>query len=176
MSYSRTTRTVRTFYSDGRGPARVETKTYTYGGDGQQIEINGDGGGSNIQIGFGGRKGRQINVRGGGGDGGMSSSYSVPVQQRPMVGGRSYRKDKKDPFSGVINQSYDEAKKRCLEAGCMFEDPEFPAEDVSIFFSRAPPRPFEWKRPHLMRFWEKIQLCFAVREILVAKATYFYAR
>lgn len=78
-----------------------------------------------------------------------SSGNHTVFSQRPLVIGRPSRKDKKDPFSGVINQSYDEIKKRCQEEGCLFEDPEFDAEDSSIFFSRAPPRPFEWKRPHV---------------------------
>lgn len=143
MYTTRTTRTVRTFYSDGRGPPKVETKTFTYGGDGGS-SVNG---GINIQ-GGGGRF--RIRMGGGGEDGGDQPSYSAPAfSQRPQVIGRSSRKDKKDPFSGVINQSYDEIKKRCLEEGCLFEDPEFEAEDSSIFFSRAPPRPFEWKRPHV---------------------------
>ncbi|XP_048586552.1 calpain-B isoform X2 [Nematostella vectensis] len=28
-----------------------------------------------------------------------------------------------------------------------FEDPEFPAKDESVFHSKKPPKPFEWKRP-----------------------------
>jgi calpain, invertebrate len=30
----------------------------------------------------------------------------------------------------------------------LFEDPEFPAEDKSLFFSRRPDRRCEWLRPH----------------------------
>lgn len=145
MSYTtRTTRTVRTFYSDGRGPPKVETKTYTYGDDSGGSSVNGG-----FNIGGGGRR-FQIRVGGGGQDGSDQPNYSAPAfSQRPQVIGRASRKEKKDPFSGVINQSYDEIKKRCQEEGCLFEDPEFEAEDSSIFFSRAPPRPFEWKRPHV---------------------------
>merc|ERR1712015_313894 len=33
-------------------------------------------------------------------------------------------------------------------SGKLWEDPLFPASDASIFYSRRPPRPFEWKRPH----------------------------
>nr|XP_022333310.1 calpain-B-like isoform X6 [Crassostrea virginica] len=144
MSYTtRTTRTVRTFYSDGRGPPKVETKTYTYGDDSGGSSVNGG-----FNIGGGGRR-FQIRVGGGGQDGSDQPNYSAPAfSQRPQVIGRASRKEKKDPFSGVINQSYDEIKRRCQEEGCLFEDPEFEAEDSSIFFSRAPPRPFEWKRPH----------------------------
>ncbi|CAG9763963.1 unnamed protein product [Ceutorhynchus assimilis] len=35
-----------------------------------------------------------------------------------------------------------------LENGTMFEDPEFPADDRSLFFSQRPDRYYEWKRPH----------------------------
>ncbi|XP_056021311.1 calpain-B-like isoform X6 [Ostrea edulis] len=145
MPYTtKTTRTIRTFYSDGRGPPRVETKTYSYGDDsGGGTSVNGG-----INIGGGGGR-YQIRIGRGGEDGSDQPSFSVPAfSQRPQVLGRATRKEKKDPFSGVINQSYDEIKKKCLEEGILFEDPEFEAEDSSIFFSRAPPRPFEWKRPH----------------------------
>lgn len=102
-----------------------------------------------INIGGGGGR-YQIRIGRGGEDGSDQPSFSVPAfSQRPQVLGRATRKEKKDPFSGVINQSYDEIKKKCLEEGILFEDPEFEAEDSSIFFSRAPPRPFEWKRPHV---------------------------
>jgi len=44
-------------------------------------------------------------------------------------------------------KSFDEIKAHCLREKKLFEDPDFPALDSSIFFSRSPPRPFEWKRP-----------------------------
>ena len=153
MSYFSSTRTVRTITSDGHGPPRTETKTYTYGDDGPSVGY----GGGNVDIGFGKNFGGgkySINVgnfiggRGGGDDGSSGRRRCIrQPSQRPQVGGRSSRKEKKNPFAGLNNQSYDEIKKRCLEEGILFEDPEFPAEDESIFFSRSPPRPFEWKRP-----------------------------
>lgn len=48
------------------------------------------------------------------------------------------------PHNGV---SYDDLKKHCLKEGVLFEDPDFPAVDQSMFFSKKPPRPFVWKRP-----------------------------
>ncbi|XP_023215295.1 calpain-B-like isoform X3 [Centruroides sculpturatus] len=45
-------------------------------------------------------------------------------------------------------QDYQRLKEKCLREGRLFEDPQFPCSDSSIFYSRAPPRPFEWKRPH----------------------------
>ncbi|XP_037072054.1 calpain-B-like [Pollicipes pollicipes] len=45
-------------------------------------------------------------------------------------------------------QDFDKLRAQCQRSGRLFEDPEFPASDCSIFFSRTPPRPFQWKRPH----------------------------
>nr|XP_053654323.1 uncharacterized protein LOC128703620 isoform X2 [Cherax quadricarinatus] len=45
-------------------------------------------------------------------------------------------------------QDFYSLRQQCLDEGTLFEDPEFAAEDSSIFFSRSPPKPFEWKRPH----------------------------
>ncbi|XP_071159192.1 calpain-9-like isoform X9 [Mytilus edulis] len=148
------TRTVRTTTDDGSGP-RTETKTYSFGDDGPSI---GYGGGGNIDIGFGKQFGggkKSFNISnfiggGGGSDGGSGGGRRTCIRQpsqRPQVGGRASRKEKKNPFSGLNNQSYDNIKKMCLEEGILFEDPEFPAQDDSIFFSRAPNRPFVWKRP-----------------------------
>ncbi|PAA60754.1 hypothetical protein BOX15_Mlig019924g1 [Macrostomum lignano] len=39
-------------------------------------------------------------------------------------------------------------KKELSSKKQLYEDPDFPAQPKSIFYSRQPPRPFEWKRPH----------------------------
>jgi calpain len=44
-------------------------------------------------------------------------------------------------------QDFFKLRDQCLEESALFEDPEFPANDKSIFYSKSPPRPFEWKRP-----------------------------
>uniref|UniRef100_A0A4D5R9T0 Calpain B n=1 Tax=Scolopendra viridis TaxID=118503 RepID=A0A4D5R9T0_SCOVI len=44
-------------------------------------------------------------------------------------------------------QDFYKLRRQCLSDGILFEDPEFPAQDSSIYYSRSPPRPFEWKRP-----------------------------
>ena len=46
-----------------------------------------------------------------------------------------------------IGKNYEDIKKKCLEQGALWEDPEFPAADKSIFYSRRPNKKFEWKRP-----------------------------
>jgi len=44
-------------------------------------------------------------------------------------------------------RTYEQIRDQCLREGRLFEDPDFQACDQSIFYSRAPPRPFVWKRP-----------------------------
>lgn len=46
-------------------------------------------------------------------------------------------------------QDFDKLRQQALSSGQLFEDPEFAAEDCSIFFSKSPPRPFDWLRPHV---------------------------
>ncbi|KAK9510517.1 hypothetical protein O3M35_005286 [Rhynocoris fuscipes] len=44
-------------------------------------------------------------------------------------------------------QDFNKLRDQCLDKGVLFEDPDFPATDSSIFYSKLPPKPFEWKRP-----------------------------
>ncbi|XP_046752051.1 calpain-A isoform X6 [Diprion similis] len=44
-------------------------------------------------------------------------------------------------------QDFNELRQQCLSNGTLFEDPEFPAQDNSIYFSKRPDRYIEWKRP-----------------------------
>ncbi|XP_038656543.1 calpain-9 [Scyliorhinus canicula] len=43
--------------------------------------------------------------------------------------------------------TYQELKNQCLKQGVLYEDPEFPAEESSLFYSEKPAVAFEWKRP-----------------------------
>ncbi|XP_028923376.1 calpain-6 [Ornithorhynchus anatinus] len=45
------------------------------------------------------------------------------------------------------DQKYHELKKQCIHGRQLFEDPEFPAKDESLFFSRPLPGKVQWKRP-----------------------------
>ncbi|KAG5888428.1 hypothetical protein JTB14_020203 [Gonioctena quinquepunctata] len=45
------------------------------------------------------------------------------------------------------SQDFYQLRDACLEEGRLFEDPEFPATDSSLFFSRRPDRNYEWRRP-----------------------------
>uniref|UniRef100_A0A663MY26 Calpain 9 n=1 Tax=Athene cunicularia TaxID=194338 RepID=A0A663MY26_ATHCN len=48
-------------------------------------------------------------------------------------------------------KAYEELRQECLRRGVLFEDPDFPACNSSLFFSEKPPIPFIWKRPG---FWQ----------------------
>ncbi|NXC52010.1 CAN5 protein, partial [Aleadryas rufinucha] len=45
------------------------------------------------------------------------------------------------------DQKYHELKEQCLQQGRLFEDPEFPASDESLYYDSAPGGKVEWKRP-----------------------------
>ena len=44
-------------------------------------------------------------------------------------------------------KSYEDIKAACARKGQLWEDPDFPANDRSCFFSQKPPKSFIWKRP-----------------------------
>ncbi|CAJ1052840.1 calpain-9 [Xyrichtys novacula] len=44
-------------------------------------------------------------------------------------------------------KSFDQLRNECLQNGVLFEDPDFPAVDSSLFFSQNVPVNIEWKRP-----------------------------
>ncbi|ODM97214.1 Calpain-A [Orchesella cincta] len=103
------------------------------GDDTPRTEQNADGsfidgfiktivGGRKIHGGKGSTKARQINVD------------------------QSYGQSRAGIYGGT--QDYKEIQSKCLNDGVLFEDPEFPAEDASVFFSKSEARGFQWMRPH----------------------------
>lgn len=44
-------------------------------------------------------------------------------------------------------KTYEQLRQECLRSGKLFEDPDFPAVDDSLFYSQKVPINFEWKRP-----------------------------
>lgn len=42
---------------------------------------------------------------------------------------------------------YERIKAGCLARGELWEDPDFPATQASVFYHQTPPFQFEWKRP-----------------------------
>uniref|UniRef100_A0A673GEZ6 Calpain-9-like n=1 Tax=Sinocyclocheilus rhinocerous TaxID=307959 RepID=A0A673GEZ6_9TELE len=63
----------------------------------------------------------------------------VPRPRLPRLGrGRHTQADGK---------TFEQLRLECLQKGKLFEDPDFPAVDDSLFFSQRVPVNFEWKRP-----------------------------
>ncbi|KAF3688083.1 Calpain-9 [Channa argus] len=44
-------------------------------------------------------------------------------------------------------KSFEQLRNECLRKGVLFEDPDFPATDSSLFFSEKPPVNIQWMRP-----------------------------
>ncbi|TRY86159.1 hypothetical protein DNTS_030213 [Danionella cerebrum] len=44
-------------------------------------------------------------------------------------------------------KSFEQLRQECLQKGTLFEDPDFPAVEQSLFYSQRVPVNFEWKRP-----------------------------
>ncbi|XP_066487050.1 calpain-3 [Tiliqua scincoides] len=51
------------------------------------------------------------------------------------------------PIIGVKEKTFHELHKKCLQKKILYEDPDFPANDASLFFSQKLPFKFQWKRP-----------------------------
>ncbi|ELU02909.1 hypothetical protein CAPTEDRAFT_151195 [Capitella teleta] len=131
---SRTTKTY-TFSSGGPGGTRTETRTVT-DQDGKRSQTVTYGGDSNGMS----SRGRVSNA------GNIRSSKSKPVESRYSSGWGSRVRPKSKQVS-LAGKTYEQVRDECLSNGVLFEDPDFPAVDKTIFFSRPPPRPFVWKRP-----------------------------
>ncbi|KAJ8665172.1 hypothetical protein QAD02_006834, partial [Eretmocerus hayati] len=46
-----------------------------------------------------------------------------------------------------VMSEYERIKRSCLKRGELWEDPEFPATQSSVFYHQTPPFQFQWKRP-----------------------------
>uniref|UniRef100_A0A672TQH6 Calpain-3 n=1 Tax=Strigops habroptila TaxID=2489341 RepID=A0A672TQH6_STRHB len=51
------------------------------------------------------------------------------------------------PIIRVKEKTYEELHKKCLEKNILYEDPDFPPNESSLFYSQKVPIKFEWKRP-----------------------------
>ena len=133
----KTTRTV----VHGPGGSTTITERTSYGGGGGG---GGDfGGDSFFQDGFGSSGHRfQSDMGGGGGGGGRRAKSGWGTRH----GGAEPSRPTGPPMK-LEGKSYDEIKAQCLRENRLFDDPDFPALDSSVFPTRRPPRPFEWKRP-----------------------------
>lgn len=50
-------------------------------------------------------------------------------------------------YKNFKNQDFKSLKSQCASNGQLFEDPEFPASDKSLYYSKQPSFKAEWKRP-----------------------------
>lgn len=71
-----------------------------------------------------------------------NSHFSSGLPARKNI----YLKKPDEKFE-VDGKSFADLKKECLAQNRLFEDPEFPAQDSSLFFSQRPKMRFSWKRP-----------------------------
>lgn len=46
-------------------------------------------------------------------------------------------------------KSFKQLRQECLQEGVLFEDPDFPATESSLFYSQSFPVQVEWKRPRV---------------------------
>ncbi|KAH8305283.1 hypothetical protein KR018_011858 [Drosophila ironensis] len=72
------------------------------------------------------------------------TSVKVPENQNMFWMGRKATTNRQTSVQGKDFHSLRDA---CLSNGTMFEDPDFPADNSSLMFSRRPDRNIEWLRP-----------------------------
>lgn len=136
----KTTRTV--VHGPGGSTTITERTSYSSGGGDFGGDFGGGfGGDSFFQDGFGSSGHRFHTDIGGGGGGrrfksGWGSRHGGSEPTRPT-----------GPPMKLEGKTYDEIKAQCLRENRLFDDPDFPAMDSSVFPSKMPPRPFDWKRP-----------------------------
>ncbi|CAD7691127.1 unnamed protein product [Nyctereutes procyonoides] len=70
----------------------------------------------------------------------MPYLYRAPGPQKHLV-----PKDARITHSS--GQSFEQLRQECVQKGILFEDPDFPANSSSLFYSERPQIPFVWKRP-----------------------------
>ncbi|KAE8750939.1 hypothetical protein FOCC_FOCC002367, partial [Frankliniella occidentalis] len=49
--------------------------------------------------------------------------------------------------AGSTMTDYERLKRACIKRGELWEDPDFPATQTSVFYHQTPPFQFQWKRP-----------------------------
>uniref|UniRef100_A0A674PGD8 Calpain 9 n=1 Tax=Takifugu rubripes TaxID=31033 RepID=A0A674PGD8_TAKRU len=72
----------------------------------------------------------------------------MPLQS--MLSGRGSGSSKAENTQSD-GKSFEQLRQECLQKGILFEDPDFPATDSSLYFSQSVPVAIEWKRP---TFWQ----------------------
>lgn len=64
------------------------------------------------------------------------------------------------PIIRVKEKTYEELHKKCLEKNILYEDPDFPPNESSLFYSQKIPIKFEWKRPRVSNVFAECLLLF----------------
>lgn len=59
---------------------------------------------------------------------------------------------------------YDRIHRMCQKRGELWEDPDFPATQSSVFYHQKPPFQFVWKRPKVSNMLTSLR-SFGVREV-----------
>ncbi len=59
-------------------------------------------------------------------------------------------------------KSFEELRQECLQKGVLFEDPDFPAKNSTLFSSQSVPVQFEWKRPKVCKLRTPLHVGFIV--------------
>jgi calpain-9 len=49
-----------------------------------------------------------------------------------------------------MSSEFDRLRESCLKRGELWQDPDFPAVQSSIFYHQKPPFSFVWKRPKVL--------------------------
>jgi len=79
----------------------------------------------------------------------LSFSFSLKKKKMPL---QSTLSGRSSGSTRAVNtqsdgKSFEQLRQECLQKGVLFEDPDFPATDSSLFFSQSVPIQFEWRRP-----------------------------
>lgn len=72
------------------------------------------------------------------------TSVKVPENQNMFWMGRKATSTRQKSIQG---EDFATLRESCVSNGTLFEDPDFPATDASLMFSRRPDRYIEWLRP-----------------------------
>ena len=85
----------------------------------------------------------------GGGVSSFSSSSGGGVSFQRYHTGWQSREQERMPtrVARITKQHYSDIRAECLEQGGLFEDPDFPATNRSIYYSYDPGVQFKWMRP-----------------------------
>ena len=97
----------------------------------------------------------------------IDNSSSVRRSTISDTGNGSARTVTYRPSADDDDNSYEAIRARCLDSGTLWEDPDFPPADESLFYSQPPSAwpNIEWKRPQVIAF-TLAAVIFCLREYM----------